>query len=163
MLPFWGSKARKDVEISKSALGNEMTGDIAVVLAGDKLDSNLVYLGCQMARGARRKVHLLHVIEVPRALALPAVLAKEFERADELLNAAIHLAVKIGCEAGACVIQARDAGCAIVDEARDHRCSLLLIGLVRSKKHNVCDDLGKTIPYVLAHAPCKVWFVQDPQ
>jgi K+-sensing histidine kinase KdpD len=163
MLPFWGSKARKDVEINKSALGNEMTGDIAVVLAGDKLDSNLVYLGCQMARGARRKVHLLHVIEVPRALALPAVLAKEFERADELLNAAIHLAVKIGCEAGACVIQARDAGCAIVDEARDHRCSLLLIGLVRSKKHILQDDLGKTIPYVLAHAPCKVWFVQDPQ
>ncbi len=155
MLHFWGSKARADVDMSRSALGNGMAGDIAIVLGGNKLDSNLVSLGCQMARGAKRRVHLLHVIEVPRALALPAVLAEESERADELLNAAIHIAVKIGCEAGACVVQARDAGCAIVEEARELCCSLLLIGLIRSKKHNVQGDLGSMQSMVCTRSTVK--------
>lgn len=160
---FWSSKAKEDAEMSKSALGDGTTGDISVVIGDNKLDSNLVYLGCQMARGAKRKVHLLHVIEVPRVLPLKAVLTKESERADALLNTAMQIAEKIGCEAVAEVVQARDAGPAIVDEAKDHHCSLLLIGLVRSKKHSAQNGLGKTIPYVLVNAPCRVWLVQDPQ
>ncbi len=160
---FWISRAREDAEISKSALGDGTTGDISAVIGGNKLDSNLVYLGCQMARGAKRKVHLLHVIEVPRVLPLKAVLTQESERADALLNAAMDIAEKIGCEAVAEVVQARDAGPAIVDEAKDHHCSLLLIGMVRSKKHNMPNDLDKTISYVLANSPCRVWLVQDPQ
>ncbi|MBE3558685.1 MAG: universal stress protein [Ktedonobacteraceae bacterium] len=161
MVHLWGSKARDETEISKSALGESATGDIAVVIAGDKLDANLVYLGCQMAKGARRKVHLVHVIEVPRSLPLKAVLTEESERADRLLGSAMHIAERVGCEAVAEVVQARDAGPAIVDEARDHRCALLLIGLVRHSKSPQV-DLGKTVPYVLANAPCRVWLVQDP-
>ncbi|HZR38627.1 MAG TPA: universal stress protein [Ktedonobacteraceae bacterium] len=160
MVHLWGSKAKGETEISKSALGETNTGDIAVVIAGEKLDTNLVYLGCQMAKGARRKVHLVHVIEVPRSLPLKAVLTQESERADKLLNSAMDIAGRVGCEAVAEVVQARDAGPAIVDEAKDHHCALLLIGLVRNgKTHN---DLGKTVSYVLANAPCRVWLVQDP-
>ena len=77
MVHLWGSKAKEETEISKSALGECATGDIAIVVNGEKLDSNLVYLGCQMAKGARRKVHLVHVIEVPRSLPLKAVLTQE--------------------------------------------------------------------------------------
>ena len=161
MVHLWGSKARGETEISKSALGEGVTGDIAVVIGGEKLDLNLVYLGCQMAKGAKRKVHLVHVIEVPRALPLKAVLTQESERADQLLNSAMEIASRVGCEAVAEVVQARDTGPAIVDEARDHHCALILIGLVRNtdKTNN---DLGKTVPYVLANAPCRVWLVQDP-
>lgn len=161
MVHLWGSKARGETEISKSALGEGVTGDIAVVIGGAKLDLNLVYLGCQMAKGAKRKVHLVHVIEVPRALPLKAVLTQESERADQLLNSAMEIASRVGCEAVAEVVQARDTGPAIVDEARDHHCALILIGLVRNtdKTNN---DLGKTVPYVLANAPCRVWLVQDP-
>jgi len=161
MVHLWGSKAREETEMSKSALGENATGDIAVVICGDKLDSNLVYLGCQMAKGAKRKVHFVHVIEVPRALPLKAVLSQESERADKLLNGAMEIADRIGCEAIAEVVQARDAGPAIVDEVRDHHCALILIGLVRNpQKAN--SELGKTVPYVLANAPCRVWLVQDP-
>jgi nucleotide-binding universal stress UspA family protein len=161
MVHLWGSRAREETEISKSALGEGATGDIAVIICGDKLDLNLVYLGCQMAKGARRKVHLVHVIEVPRALPLKAVLTQESERADKLLNTAMEIAQKVGCEAVAEVVQARDAGPAIVDEAKDHHCALILIGLVRNGNRSE-NDLGKTVPYVLANAPCRVWLVQDP-
>jgi K+-sensing histidine kinase KdpD len=161
MVHLWGSKAREETEMSKSALGESAVGDIAVVIGGETLDSNLVYLGCQMAKGARRKVHLVHVIEVPRSLPLKAVLTQEAERADKMLDSAMLIAHKLGCDAVAEVVQARDAGTAIVDEAKDHHCALILIGLVRGGG-KADKDLGKTVPYVLANAPCRVWLVQDP-
>src|SRR5436305_10298627 len=160
MVHLWSSKAKEDAEMSRCALGECATGDIAIVIGDEKLDSNLVYLGCQLAKGARRKVHFVHVIEVPRALPLKAVLTEESERADELLNSAMEIARRVGCDAVAEVVQARDSGSAIVDEAKDYRCALLLIGLVRHQNHSF--DLGKTVSYVLANAPCRVWLVQDP-
>lgn len=158
MVHLWGSKAKEETEISKSALGECAAGDIAIVVNGEKLDSNLVYLGCQMAKGARRKVHLVHVIEVPRSLPLKAVLTQESEHADQMLSSALSIAERVGSDAIAEVVQARDAGPAIVDEARDHNCGLLLIGFIRNNQ----SELSKTVSYVLANAPCRVWLVQDP-
>lgn len=161
MVHLWGSKTKEETEISKSALGESTTGDIAVIIGGEQLDTSLVYLGCQMAKGAKRKVHLVHVIEVPRSLPLKAVLTQESERADKILQSAMQIANRVGCEAVAEVVQAREAGTAIVDEARDHHCALILIGLIRNgNKTN--ENLGKTILYVLDNAPCRVWLVQDP-
>jgi nucleotide-binding universal stress UspA family protein len=161
MVHLWGSRAKEGTEISKSALGERATGDVAVVVCGEKLDQSLVYLGCQMAKGAKRKVHLVHVIEVPRALPLKAVLTQESERADKLLNGAMEIADKVGCEAVAEVVQARESGPAIVDEAKDHHCALILIGLIRQPS-KPGHDFSKTVQYVLANAPCRVWLVQDP-
>lgn len=161
MVHLWGSKTREETEISKSALSGCAAGDIAVILAGEKLDANLVYLGCQMAKGAKRKVHLVHVIEVPRALPLKAVLSQESEHAEQMLGSAMQIAERVGSDAIPEVVQARDAGPAIVDEVRDHHCGLLLIGLIRHGDRTQ-GDLGRTISYVLANAPCRVWLVQDP-
>jgi len=161
MVHLWSSKAKEDAEMSRCALGECATGDIAIVIGGEKLDSNLIYLGCQMAKGARRKVHFVHVIEVPRTLPLKAILTQESERADQLLNSAMEIAHRVGCEAIPEVVQARDAGSAIVDEARDHHCALLLIGLVRHS-NRLQSELSKTVSYVLVNAPCRVWLVQDP-
>jgi nucleotide-binding universal stress UspA family protein len=162
MVHLW-RKAKEETETSKAAPGVGSTGDIAVIVEGKKLDNELVRLACLMAKRARRKVHLVHVIEVPRTLPLKAALTKESEDADKLLTDALAIAEEAGCEALAEVVQARDAGPAIVDEARDHACALIMLGLVRdTKTHNPRNDLGKTIPFVLANAPCRVWLVQDP-
>lgn len=161
MVHIWRSKTKEETETLKAAPGVGGTGDIAVVVDGKKLDIELVRLACLMAKKAKRKVHLVHIIEVPRTLPLKAVLTKESELADKILSEAMAIADEAGCAAVAEVVQARDAGTAIVDEAKDHSCALLLLGLVRDtqKAHT---DLGKTIPYVLANAPCRVWVVQDP-
>ena len=161
MVHLWRPRAREDTETSKSAPGVGATGDIAVVVDGKKLDIELVRLACLMAKKARRKVHLVHIIEVPRTLPLKAVLTKESEHADKLLTEALTIAEEAGCEAVAEVVQARDAGPAIVDEAKDHDCALILLGIVRDP-HKSHSDLGKTIPYVLTNAPCRVWVVLDP-
>lgn len=160
MVHLW-RKAKEEAETSKSAPGVGATGDIAVIVDGKKLDNELVRLACMMAKKAKRKVHLVHIIEVPRTLPLKATLTQESENADKLLNDALAIAEDAGCEAVAEVVQTRDAGPAIVDEAKDHACALILMGLVR-KGHGIGCDLGKTVPFVLANAPCRVWLVQDP-
>lgn len=162
MVHLW-RRAKEETETGKVAPGVGATGDIAVIVDGKPLDNELVRLACLMAKKAKRKVHLVHVIEVPRTLPLKAALTKESEDADKLLTEALAIAEEAGCEAIAEVVQARDAGPAIVDEARDHACALIMLGLVRdTKTHNPRNDLGKTIPFVLANAPCRVWLVQDP-
>ena len=161
MVHLWRPRGKEETETSKAAPGVGATGDIAVVIEGKKLDNELVRLACLMAKKARRKVHLVHVIEVPRTLPLKAVLTKESENADKILTEALAIAEESGCEAVAEVVQAREAGSAIVDEARDHNCALILLGLVRDT-HKVHTDLGKTVPYVLTNAPCRVWVVLDP-
>src|SRR5438128_10694349 len=161
MVHIWRSKAKEETETLKAAPGVGAVGDIAVVVEGKELDNELVRLACLMAKKAKRKVHLVHIIEVPRTLPLKAVLTKESEHADKLLTEALNIADDAGCEAVAEVVQARDTGTAIVDEARDHACALILLGLVRDP-HKIHNDLGKTIPYVLTNAPCRVWVVEDP-
>ncbi len=159
---MWGTKDKGTTALSHSALGEGATGDILVVICGDRQDSTLASLGSYMARGAKRKVYLLYVIEVPRVLPLNAVLTQEAERANKLLEGAMEAAHRIGSETRVQVVQAREAGPAIVDEAKDHRCALILIGHLR--QNNVPqNELGKSVAYVLANAPCRVWLVQDRQ
>src|SRR5437764_6195709 len=135
MFHLWRTRAKEEAEISKAAPGVGATGDIAVIVEGKKLDNELVRLACLMAKKAKRKVHLVHIIEVPRTLPLKATLTKESEEADKLLNEALAIADEAGCEAVAEVVQTRDAGPAIVDEAKDHSCALIMLGLVRDT-HN---------------------------
>ncbi|TMC33838.1 MAG: hypothetical protein E6J31_17715, partial [Chloroflexi bacterium] len=82
MVHLWRSRAKDETETSKSAPGVGATGDIAVVVEDNKLDNELVRLACLMAKKAKRKVHLVYIIEVPRTLPLKAVLTKESEHAD---------------------------------------------------------------------------------
>lgn len=162
MVHLWRSKSKDETEVSKAAPGVGATGDIAVIIDGKQLDTELVRLACLMAKRAKRKVHLVHVIEVPRTLPVKAVLTKESEDADKLLSSALAIAEESGCEAVAEVVQARDAGPAIVDEAKDRACALIMLGLVRDT-HKIRTDVSKTIMYVLTNAPCRVWVIEDPQ
>ena len=92
MVHLWRTRAKEETEISKTAPGVGATGDIAVIVEGKKLDNELVRLACLMARKAKRRVHLVHIIEVPRTLPLKAVLTAESEHADKLLTEALAIA-----------------------------------------------------------------------
>jgi hypothetical protein len=72
----------------------------------------------------------------------------------------MEVARRIGSETHAQVVQAREAGPAIVNEAKEHQFALLLLGLVRNTRQ-IPSDIDKTVAYVLANSPCRVWLVQD--
>jgi len=89
-------RAREETEASKTAPGVGASGDIAVIVDGKRLDKELVRLACFMAKRGKRKIHLVHIIEVPRTLPLKATLTKESENADKLLNEAMAIADEAG-------------------------------------------------------------------
>jgi K+-sensing histidine kinase KdpD len=147
------------VALRTAVLGDELDGDIAVIVSGNALDTHLVSLGAHLAKGTRRKLSLISVLEVPRTLPLHAVPSQEMERVYNLLSGSMDIAHRIGSETVRFLVQARDAVTAIVDEAKDHHWALLLVGLIRDHKtsHSALDPAITTL---LLNAPCRVWLVQ---
>ena len=60
------------------------------------------------------------------------------------------------------LLQARDVGAAIVDEATERGADLLVVGLPYRKRFGGEFAIGRTIPYILQNAPCAVWVVREP-
>ena len=58
------------------------------------------------------------------------------------------------------LLQARDVGAAIVDEATEREADLLICGLP-FKRFGGDFTVGRTIPYILKNAPCGVWVVRE--
>ena len=60
------------------------------------------------------------------------------------------------------LLQARDVGAAIVDEATERGADLLVVGLPYRKRFGGEFDIGRTVPYILQNAPCAVWLAREP-
>ena len=60
------------------------------------------------------------------------------------------------------LLQARDVGAAIVDEASERGADLLVLGLPYRKRFGGDFAIGRTVPYVLKNAPCAVMVVREP-
>jgi nucleotide-binding universal stress UspA family protein len=60
------------------------------------------------------------------------------------------------------LLQARDVGAAIVDEAVERGADLLVVGLPYRKRFGGEFAIGRTIPYILQNAPSAVWVLRDP-
>jgi len=113
---------------------------------------------CLKGKMGKGRVIVINVVEVPRTLPLDAVVDNHAN--DRVLDAAIAVAQGMSVEIEAEVIQAREAGPAIVDEANDRDCRLIMLGLVPRSRFGQF-DLGKTVPYVMEHAHGRVWVMRD--
>lgn len=129
---------------------------ILVPVDGSDASYNALATVCDIARNTKAQVNALHVIEVPRAQALDADLAEEAELGEAVLERAEQLAddhrVKVHGE----LLQARQAGPAIVDEATSTSVDAIAIGLGSGGPFGRF-QLDETAQYVLEHAPCDVW------
>ncbi len=129
---------------------------ILVPIKGNPTDDEIVELACEIASRTQAEVYAIHVIEVNRTLPLDAELPAEAEHGEEVLNLAEGVAEKFRQNIHTDLLQARDVGSAIVDEALDQGIDLIILGITYKKRFGEF-DLGKTAPYVLKHAPCRVW------
>jgi nucleotide-binding universal stress UspA family protein len=144
------------VELGKRGMSG--SGNILVALSGNPIDSDVVRMACFMARHRKGHVYVVHVLEVPRTLPLNEPL--QDPSVDAILDRAIEAAEEANYDVEAEVVQARDAGPGIVDEARDKNCSLIIMGLVPRYRFGRF-DMGRTVPYVLEHADCRVFVVRE--
>jgi len=66
-----------------------------------------------------------------------------------------------GCEIDTDILQAREAGLAIVDEAVEREVDLILMGVTYQMRFGQF-SLGNVVPYVLKNAPCRVILDHQP-
>jgi nucleotide-binding universal stress UspA family protein len=134
---------------------------ILVPINGNPTDDDMISLACGLAKRQRGEVYAMYVIEVKRTLPLDADLPPESSRGEEALDRAQSIAEREGIQLKSELVQARDVGTAIVDEAVARQAELIILGMPYRKKFGEF-DLGKTAPYVLKHAPCSVWIAREP-
>jgi nucleotide-binding universal stress UspA family protein len=129
-------------------------------VCGRAADTDALELGCMIAKRGRRVVEAVFVIEVERSLPLDAEMQSEIERGEAVLDQAERVAQSFDVEMETSLLQARDAGAAIVDEAVQTNADTIVMGLAYKMKFGEY-SLGKTAAYVLKNAPCRVWLARQ--
>lgn len=133
---------------------------ILVPVNGGPVDAAVIALASQIARQSRGRVYAIYVIEVRRTLPLDADLPTERQEADGVLDHVEQVAEEWDQEIETEILQARDIGTAIVEEAVEANVDLIVLGIPYRRKFGEF-DLGRTVPYVLKHAPCEVWVCRE--
>lgn len=134
---------------------------ILVAVNGKDADVEAVKLACDLAKKSKAKVYVVYVIEVKRSLPLDAVIESEVEKAEKVLTRAEDIAADRDYEVETDLIQAREVGPAIVDEAMEREVDLVLMGVTYKKRFGIF-NLGRVIPYILEEAPCRVLLCREP-
>lgn len=132
-----------------------------VAVDGGEAGYNALAMAADLAKKHRAHLHLVHVIEVPRALALDADLSSAVREGERVLQRAERIAADYGLSVQGDLVQARQAGHAVVDEAVERGADVIILG-VDYKRPLGQFQLGRLAQYVLEHAPVLVWLVRYP-
>jgi nucleotide-binding universal stress UspA family protein len=133
-----------------------------IALNGGPSDSRIVSLTSALARSSAVELVAVHVVEIDWTLPLDADVAGNSEEAQRILDVAEAAAESSKARLETVLLQARDVGAALVDEASEREADLLVVGLPYRKRFGGDFAIGRTIPYVLKNAPCAVWVVREP-
>ena len=133
-----------------------------VALAGGPGDARIVRLVSELAKPIHAELTAVHVVEVGWSMPLDADVAGRSEEVQRILDAAEEVAEEAKMRLDSVLLQARDVGAALVDEATEREADLLVLGLPYRKRFGGDFAIGRTIPYVLKNAPCTVWVVREP-
>jgi nucleotide-binding universal stress UspA family protein len=132
-----------------------------VALSGARTDRPIVALAAELARAGHAELVGVHVVEIDWTLPLEADVAGRDEDAQRVLDIAEATAEAAKYKLETVLLQARDVGAAIVDEATERRADLLICGLPFRRRFGGDFTVGRTIPYILKNAPCAVWIVRE--
>jgi len=100
-------------------------------------------------------------VEIDWTLPLDADVAGRSEEAQRVLDIAETTAEARRYKMETVLLQARDVGAAIVDEATERSADLIIAGLPFKRRFGGDFAIGRTIPYVLKNAPCAVWVIRE--
>jgi len=134
---------------------------ILVPIDGSDASMHALALACTIAKRNKGKVYAVHVIEVRRSLPLDAELQPEAARGEEILSRAEKVADEMDFEVEGEILQAREAGHAVVDEAIERGVGAIILGVAYTRPFGQF-QLGRLTQYVLKHAPCHVWVCRHP-
>lgn len=135
---------------------------IVVAVNGGPSDERIVQIASELARPAKGELVAVHVVEIGWSLPLDADVAARSEEAQRVLDVAESTAEDSKMRLETVLLQARDVGAAIVDEASERGADLLVVGLPYRKRFGGDFAIGTTVPYILKNAPCAVMVIRAP-
>jgi nucleotide-binding universal stress UspA family protein len=135
---------------------------VVVALNGGSSDPRIVRLAVDATRESKAELIAIHVVEIDWTLPLDADIAGRSEEVQRVLDMAEGIAETARQRLEPVLLQARDVGAAIVDEAAERGADLIVLGVPFRTRFGGDFAIGRTIPYVLQNAPCTVWVVREP-
>lgn len=133
---------------------------ILVPVEGATTDHESIVLACSLAKRDKSEILLLYVIEVRRNLPIDAEMTKEIEYGEMVLDKVQRFADKIGCRVQTDLLQAREAGAAIVNESVERDAQLIVMGVPYQEKFGEYCVQARA-QYVLEHAGCRVILARE--
>ncbi len=128
---------------------------ILVPVNGSEVDDEAIGLACRLAKKDKGKIWAVYVITVKRTLPLDAEIKSDVERGEDILNRAESIAEEQDYELETDLLQSREAGPTIIDEAVERNIDLIVMGIEYKRRFGQF-SLGNVVPYVLENAPCRV-------
>ena len=128
---------------------------VLIPVVGSEADIEALKLAIRLAKKEKGKIWSVYVITIKRALPLNAEIKPEIEKAENILDHLEIMAEEEEYEVETDVLQAREVGPAIIDEAVEREVDLILMG-VKYKRRFGQFSLGSVVPYVLKNSPCPV-------
>ncbi|HEX7498165.1 MAG TPA: universal stress protein [Candidatus Limnocylindrales bacterium] len=133
-----------------------------IALNGGPVDNTIVRLAIEATRSPHAELVAVHVVELDWTQPLDADVAERSEEAQRVLDMAEGVAEGLHAKLESVLVQARDVGAAIVDEAEAREADLLILGLPYKTRFGGDFAVGRAVTYALKNAPCAVWVVREP-
>jgi nucleotide-binding universal stress UspA family protein len=131
-------------------------------LSGGPVDLLVIDFGCKLARADRTRLTAIYVVEVDWRHGLDDELGTEREKASRTLDVAEGVAEREKVVLETQLLQARDVGAALVDEAVALEADAIVLGLPYRVRFGGDFAIGEVIPYVFKNAPCRVLVIREP-
>ena len=133
---------------------------LLVPVVGTEADDEAMRLACRLAKKDKGKVWAVSIVTIKRTLPLDAEIDSEIQNAENVLDRVETIAEEEDFEVDTDVLQAREVGPAIVDEAVERGVDLILMGISYKRRFGQF-SLGNVVPYVLKNSPCPVMLYQQ--
>ena len=131
-------------------------------LNGGPTDKLVIECGTKLARADEAELVAVYVLQVDWSHDLDDDLEAQREEASRALDLAEGMAEREKVPLESQLLQARDVGAALVDEAVALEADAIVMGLPYKVRFGGDFALGQTIPYVFKNAPCRVFIVREP-
>jgi nucleotide-binding universal stress UspA family protein len=133
---------------------------LVVPLIGELESATAMELAAELATDHGAAITAVVVVEVPPLLPLDAHMLAEEAEARRVLEEARAIAEQRGVRVRTRLLRAREAGEAIVEETRAENADIVVLRAPRAAGRRKV--FGKTVQYVLMHAPCRVLVAAPP-
>jgi APA family basic amino acid/polyamine antiporter len=135
---------------------------VLVPLSGQESE-RAATIACELAAEHGASVSAIRVIEMPAELPLDAHMPDDEDEARRVSAETQAVGDLYGVTVSVRVVRARAAGAAIVEEARATNAEIIVLRAPRKlRASRRAAIFGKTVSYVLTHAPCRVMVVTEP-